>query len=87
MATLSMAIKDFIETMAPLQPILTFTRLLRAERFQFISIFSFYQAKDIIRIECMADEVNLTFREIICTNISKFARMMETFLFRQTSYI
>ncbi len=35
----------------------------------------------------MADEVNLTFREIIGINVSKFVGTMRTFLSRQASYI
>jgi len=35
----------------------------------------------------MSDEVNLTFREIIGINVSKFVRMMRTFLSRQAYYI
>jgi len=56
-----MAIKDFIDTMAFLQPIPAFTRLLSAEHIQSNNKFFFFQEKNAIGMEFMISDVNTGF--------------------------
>ncbi|TKJ31896.1 hypothetical protein CEE39_06865 [bacterium (candidate division B38) B3_B38] len=72
-----MAIKDFIDTKAPLQPISPFDRLLSAMSiFSLTTTFSFFKRKMQLRLIFIISEVNTRLREIIFFNVSNFAPMM-----------